>query len=117
MKIVGNLLKMLSNLGKHKVSFVEAEACIWSTVAIEEEDRQHSTEQEKRFQLLSISPNGRVLLIVFCKRNLGSETRIISARPASKKERKKYYQVWGENITFRSITRNPGQFSIVPSAW
>lgn len=105
MKMVGNLLKMISNLDKHGIPFEEAEDCIWSTVAHVEEDSKHSTETEKRFHLISISPKNRVLFIVFCKRNNGQETRIISARKANKKERKKYFEIFGEEVVFKTIKK------------
>lgn len=95
MRMVGNLIKMIKNLGKHDVSFEEAEECIWSTVAVVSEDAKHSTDEEKRFNLLSVSPKGRVIHITFCKRNSGEETRIISARLAGRKEKKKIFRsVW-----------------------
>lgn len=105
MKMVGNLLKMLSNFDKHGIPFEEAEECIWSTVAHVEEDTKHSTDLETRFHLISKSPNNRIIFVVFCKRNNGLETRIISARKASKKERKKYFEIFGEDVEFKTIKK------------
>ena len=111
LKIVGNLKKMRSNLEKHDVSFQEAEDCIWSSVAIVAKDEKHSTEDENRFILTTISPLNRVIIIVFCRRPT-LETRIISARPANRKERKQYFskykELFGEPVEFKTTKSDPG---------
>lgn len=112
MLITCNGFKFFYNRFVHGVPFLEAAECIFSTQAIAMEDAKHSTDTEKRFNLISISPKGRVLLVGFCKRQDGSETRIISARPASRKERKKLADQFGENLTYRAINRSKPEFRI-----
>lgn len=87
----------------HKVSFQEAAKCIFSANALVLEDRAHSKPSEKRFNLISAAPSGRVLTVGFCKRQDKSETRIISARPSSRKERRKYFEAFGADVVFATI--------------
>ena len=81
--------KEQSNLEKHGVTFDEAKTVFYDEMAIEFYDDQHS-EWEDRFLLLGLSANMRVLLVCHCLREKGSVIRIISARKATKKERKHY---------------------------
>ena len=103
--------KVLLNSKVHGVSLKEAAECIFSTQAIVLDDFKHSTKSEKRFNLISISPKNRILLVGFCKRQNGYETRIISARQASRKERKKFFQKYGKTI-FQAIPHQSPQFKI-----
>ena len=112
MLITCNGFKFFYNRFVHGVAFQEAAECIFSTQAIAVEDLKHSTDTEKRFNLISISPTGRVLLVGFCKRQNGLETRIISARPASRKERKKFADQFGENLTYRAISHPKPEFRV-----
>jgi uncharacterized protein len=84
--------KALLNYEKHLVSFEEAATVFADPNALEWEDQAHSFH-ESRFKRLGKSGEGRVLLIIYTLRRLGhgQETiRIISARQASRKERKAY---------------------------
>ena len=81
--------KEQANLKKHGVSFDEAKTVFYDEMAIEFYDDEHS-EWEDRFLLLGLSANMRVLLVCHCLREKGSVIRIISARKATKKERKHY---------------------------
>lgn len=47
-------------------------------------------DQEDRFLLLGLSNETRVLLVCHCERDDGETIRIISARKATKNERKHY---------------------------
>jgi len=84
--------KARRNLEKHGVSFEEAVTVFADADALEWEDREHS-EQEPRWKRLGLSAGGRVVILVYTSRRMkdGNPTiRIISARRASRKERKAY---------------------------
>lgn len=75
------------NLAKHRVSFAEAESVFTDEYSREIPDPDHSWT-EKRFILLGRSHRGRLLVVVFTER--GDSIRIISARDATRHERKAY---------------------------
>jgi len=84
--------KALINFEKHRISFEEAATVFADSDALDWEDLIHS-QQERRFKRLGQSIQGHLLLVVYTVRRLknGKETvRIISARAASRKERKAY---------------------------
>ncbi|MBI2606371.1 MAG: BrnT family toxin [Deltaproteobacteria bacterium] len=76
------------NEAKHGVSAAEAESAFYDHAYRLFEDWQHSAEREKRYILYGKSMEGRVLMIGFTVR--GRKVRIITARPASRKERELY---------------------------
>ena len=73
--------KNKENQLKHDVSFEEARTVFY--------DDEHA-EWEDRFLLLGISAKSRVLMICHCLREDGDVIRIISARKATRTERKQY---------------------------
>ena len=79
--------KAVSNLAKHRVSFAEAESVFTDVHSSEIPDPDHSWT-EQRFILMGQSYRGRVLVVVFTER--GDSIRIISAREATRRERKWY---------------------------
>jgi uncharacterized DUF497 family protein len=84
--------KAIRNSAKHGVSFVQAASVFADPEALDWEDTEHS-EAEPRSKRLGKSLDGRVLLVVYKIRRMkdGKETiRIISARQASRKERKAF---------------------------
>ncbi len=81
-------LKNKSNQKKHGLWFEEARQVFEDPLALRYYDPTHS-DDEDRFLLLGQSEPNRILLVVFCERR-GSAIRIISARKATKKERKTY---------------------------
>jgi len=84
--------KALRNHKKHGVPFEEASTLFSDPDGLDWEDLEHG-HMEPRWKRLAISREGRVLLVVYTLRRLknGTETiRIISARQASRKERKAY---------------------------
>lgn len=86
--------KALQNYKKHGVPFEEAAAVFGDAEAVDWEDLEHPSA-ERRWKRLGISSRGRVLFVVYTLRRFenGVETiRIISARQASRKERKAYAQ-------------------------
>ena len=80
------------NLRKHKVSFEEACSVFMDPKAIQFFDNEHSSDED-RFLLLGMSSTLRVLMICHAVLDEDETVRIISARKATKKERK--YYPWG----------------------
>ena len=81
--------KGTANKLKHGVSFEEAQSVFYDEYAIQFYDEAHS-EEEDRFLMLGLSNESRVLLVCHCERADGEIIRIISARKATKTERKHY---------------------------
>jgi hypothetical protein len=79
--------KAKENLEIHGVSFDEAGTAFRDTLSLAIYDPLHS-EEEDRFVLLGNSYKDRLLVVVHTVR--GDNIRLISARKASKKERKQY---------------------------
>ena len=79
--------KAISNLRKHKVSFEEASTALRDTMAATGADPDHSIG-EFRYVTFGISECGRVLVVAHTEQN--DTIRIISARLASKREKKIY---------------------------
>jgi uncharacterized DUF497 family protein len=78
--------KAASNEVKHGVSFVEATTAFVDKYAERMPDPKHS-EDEERFLLLAASVGNRILVVVHTVR---VRLRIISARLAKSKERRRY---------------------------
>ncbi len=78
--------KAKENLKKHKVSFADAEGALEDPLAITVEDP--NAEGEKRFVTVGLGSAGEMLVVVWTERN--GECRLISARRATRKERKQY---------------------------
>jgi uncharacterized protein len=84
--------KAILNFQKHGISFEEAATIFADLAALEWEDREHS-EVEWRRKRIGISCAHRVLIMIYTIRrtaNGNTAIRIISARQASRKERKAY---------------------------
>jgi uncharacterized DUF497 family protein len=81
--------KARSNFKKHGVSFEEARSIFYDEYAIQFDDKENS-EGENRFLMLGLSNELRVLIVCHCERRSGEIIRIISARKATRKERKYY---------------------------
>jgi len=79
--------KAVANERKHKVSFEEASSVFADPLATTIFDPLHS-DDEDRFVSIGISGKGRLVVVNFTDR--GERIRIISARVASKQERKQY---------------------------
>lgn len=79
--------KAESNFKKHGVSFEEAESVFFDPLSLTVADPLHSVE-ENRFIITGFSEHGRQLVVVHTDRN--DKIRIISARLATPKERRKY---------------------------
>ena len=80
------------NEQKHGVSFEEAQTIFYDDNARLQHDPDHS-EDEDRFILLGMSAKLRVLVVCHCYRSDDAEIRLISARKATKRERKQYEEL------------------------
>ena len=78
-------VKARANMEKHGVTFDEASACFEDALSVTIPDPLHSKDEE-RFVLIGHSHRGRLLVVAHGDR--GERIRIISARPATKKERR-----------------------------
>lgn len=79
--------KANANIAKHGVEFAEAATVFGDPLAITFYDPDHS-DDEDRFLTIGMSVNNRVLLVSHTDRD--EVVRIISARVATKAERKGY---------------------------
>jgi uncharacterized protein len=79
--------KSEANARKHGVTFHEASTAFGDPLSITIGDSDHS-ESEERFLLLGRSAAGRLLSIAHTERQ--DAIRIISARTATRRERRKY---------------------------
>ena len=79
-----------SNKRKHGVSFEEATTVFYDDFALEFFAESHSQLEEDRYLMLGISAETRLLLVCHCFREDESNIRIISARKATKNEKKFY---------------------------
>ena len=79
--------KARTNIDKHGVSFDEATSVFDDPLFLIFADPAHSI-QEQRFVIIGESARGRLLVVSHTER--AGTTRLISARPVTKQERKAY---------------------------
>ena len=79
--------KAADNRAKHKVAFEEAVTVFGDPLGRITDDPRHS-EDEERFVLLGQSKRRWLLVVMFAER--GATTRLISARKATRRERRTY---------------------------
>ena len=79
--------KARANRRKHGKSFDEATTVFLDPLALTFPDPDHSTEEEREITI-GYSTRHQVLFVSHCQR--GNRVRIISARKATKGERKQY---------------------------
>lgn len=80
--------KAASNQKKHGISFEEAQSVFYDDFAAQFYD--DNSESEDRFLMLGMSSESRILIVCHCERDSGNTIRIISARKATRSERKFY---------------------------
>ena len=78
--------KAAANLRKHGVSFADAEGALSDPLAVTIEDPD--AEGERRFVTIGLGSAGELLVVVWTER--GGEYRVISARRATRTERRQY---------------------------
>jgi uncharacterized DUF497 family protein len=86
--------KDATNLKKHGISFEEAKTIFEDIVFTSIDDRFDYGEIRE----ISIGAIEGVVVVTVVHTNRGGVTRIISARKATKKERKKYYEYLAKTI-------------------
>jgi hypothetical protein len=74
------------NLEKHGVDFADAVGALEDDLALTVEDTHSVTEE--RFVTIGMGPLGRLLVVVYSWRD--EQIRLISARKATSRERRKY---------------------------
>jgi uncharacterized protein len=77
--------KAAINLHKHGIDFADAVSVFSDDLSITVSDDRFD---EERFNTIGLDAFGRVLVVVFTWR--GKEIRLISARPATRQERRQY---------------------------
>ena len=80
--------KAKRNIAKHRVAFEEASTVFGDSLSITIDDPMHSSPDERRFITIGSSYRGKILVVAHCDR--ADSIRIISARFATRKERKAY---------------------------
>ena len=86
MKVTWDPIKARANLAKHDVRFSDAESVLFDPGALTREDED--TEGEQRFVCVGSDAMGRVLTVVYSYQ--GGGIRMISARQATRTERRTY---------------------------
>jgi len=89
MKFEWNLDKAESNYRKHGVSFEEAATIFNDSLSVTFPDPDHSIG-ESRYVIIGVSRFGQLLIVAHT--NQGEKIRIISARKATRQERRFYEQ-------------------------
>jgi uncharacterized protein len=80
--------KATENRRKHGVSFEDAVTAFADPLAVTVVDPDHSSTAERRYILVGRSARGRLLVVSHAERD--TVIRIISARPATRRERTQY---------------------------
>jgi uncharacterized protein len=80
--------KAARNEAKHGVTFAEAASVFLDPLAAVFDDEWHSGHEPREI-IIGLSDAGRLLIVSFAERP-GETVRIISARPATKRERDEY---------------------------
>ena len=88
-KFEWDIVKNITNIQKHGVSFEEAESSFLDESGLLISDPIHS-DHEERFILIGMSRLTNILVVCHCYRNNDETIRIISARKAAKKEIEQY---------------------------
>ncbi len=86
MEIEWDTSKARANLEKHDVCFADAELVLFDPNALTREDTR--AEGGQRFVTIGSGTTGRILVVVYSYR--GENIRMISVRPATRKERRSY---------------------------
>lgn len=92
MKFVWDDKKAELNLRKHKVSFEEASTVFFDPLAKLAFDPDHS-KNENRMILIGHSQRSNLLFVVHVCKDDGETIRLISARKATKNEKRDYEQL------------------------
>ncbi len=80
------------NKKKHGLSFEQAKEVFYDDNAVLFDDPDHSAEEE-RFLIIGMSASSKICIVSHCYRD-NDIIRIISAREATKNEKKIYWKGW-----------------------
>ena len=86
MRVTWDPEKAATNLRKHRIRFADAELVLFDPQAITIED--FTAEGEQRHVSLGMDALGRLLVVVYAYR--GDDIRLISARRATRAQRRQY---------------------------
>lgn len=86
MTIIWDPAKAEANVRKHGIRLADVEGVLFDPNALTEEDER--LEGEQRFVSIGMDPVGRLLVVVYTFR--GEDIRLISARRATRRERRAY---------------------------
>ena len=81
------------NQHKHGISFEDAKTVFYDENAMLFDDPEHSREEE-RFLIIGITDREKICIVSHCYRDQEGTIRIISAREATKNEKKTYTEGW-----------------------
>ena len=79
------------NKKKHGLSFETAQEVFYDNEAILFDDPDHS-EEEERFLIIGMLKSSKICIVSHCYRNSDTVIRLISAREATKNEKKFYFR-------------------------
>jgi len=79
--------KARQNVDKHGISFEEAVTAFGDPLSVTISDPDHSDSEDRRL-LMGMSRRSRLVVVAFAER--GDRLRIITARLASRREKRKY---------------------------
>ena len=79
--------KATTNLKKHRVSFDQAVTVFYDPLAATFPDPDHSSDESR---LVTVGYSARGRLLVVCHAERGESVRLISARRATSRERKRH---------------------------
>jgi uncharacterized DUF497 family protein len=86
-------VKAAANRKKHRVSFEDATTVFLDPLAITFGDPDHAIHEDREITI-GHTREGQLLFVSHCER--GNRIRIISARPATTRERKQYEEAISE---------------------
>ena len=86
MKVTWDPAKAEANFTKHRIRFSDAEPALFDLMALTIEDE--TVQGEQRFVSIGSDALNRIVVVVYTYR--GEDIRFISARRATRKERKAY---------------------------
>jgi hypothetical protein len=81
-------VKAAKNWRKHRIRFTEAVTSFADPLSVATSDPDHSDPREARYILIGLSERGRLLVVSHVER--GTIIRLISARPATRREQGQY---------------------------
>ena len=82
--------KAATNLKKHGVDFYEALSVLSDVLSTTYPDADHSSPAEPRFLTIGMSNQKRILVVIHAEAEGRHAIRIVSARPATRQERRFY---------------------------